>query len=140
MIIKWFCVCINEKFGFFFVLIKFMYLLVDYKNICCNLVGLLVWCMIRKLNWRVFFFLVEGVLYCLKYVLSGFIIFFFVLNLGVVDNIFIYWFICYVSVKWVLNDLLKLIFKGKYLGLLNVCKKYVWIIEIFRNVILICFE
>lgn len=123
MIIKWFCVCINEKFRFFFVLIKFMYLLVDYKNICCNLVGLLVWCMIRKINWRVFFFLVEGVLYCLKYVLSGFIIFFFVLNLGVVDNIFIYWFICYVSVKWVLNDLLKLIFKGKYLGLLNVCKK-----------------
>lgn len=123
MIIKWFCVCINEKFRFFFVLIKFMYLLVEYKNICCNLVGLLVWCMIRKLNWRVFFFLVEGVLYCLKYVLSGFIIFFFVLNLGVVDNIFIYWFICYVSVKWVLNDLLKLIFKGKYLGLLNVCKK-----------------
>lgn len=42
MIIKRFCVCINEKFRFFFVLIKFMYLLVDYKNICCNLVGLLV--------------------------------------------------------------------------------------------------
>lgn len=31
-----------KNLGFFFVLIKFMYLLVDYKNICCNLVGLLV--------------------------------------------------------------------------------------------------
>lgn len=42
--------------GFFFVLIKLMYLSVDHKNICRNSVGLLVWCMIRKPNWRVFFF------------------------------------------------------------------------------------
>lgn len=56
MITKWLCVCINEKLRLFFVLIKLMYLSVDHKNICRNSVGLLVWCMIRKPNWRVFFF------------------------------------------------------------------------------------
>lgn len=53
MITKWLCVCINEKLRVFFVLIKLMYLSVDHKNICRNSV---VWCMIRKPNWRVFFF------------------------------------------------------------------------------------
>lgn len=79
-------------------------------------------------------------LYCLKYVLSGSTIFLSVLNPGVVDNISTHRFTCYVSAKRVSNDSPKLIFKGKYLGLLNTCKKYVWIIEILRNVILICFE
>lgn len=123
MITKWLCVCINEKLRLFFVLIKLMYLSVDLKNICRNSVGLLVWCMIRKTNWRVFFFLAEGVLYCLKYVLSGSTIFLSVLNPGVVDNISTHRFTCYVSAKRVSNDSPKLIFKGKYLGLLNACKK-----------------
>lgn len=99
MITKWLCVCINEKLRLFFVLIKLMYLSVDHKNICRNSVGLLVWCMIRKPNWRVFFFLAEGVLYCLKYVLSGSTIFLSVLNPGVVDNISTHRFTCYVSAK-----------------------------------------
>lgn len=98
MITKWLCVCINEKLRLFFVLIKLMYLSVDHKNICRNSVGLLVWCMIRKPNWRVFF-LAEGVLYCLKYVLSGSTIFLSVLNPGVVDNISTHRFTCYVSAK-----------------------------------------
>lgn len=123
MITKWLCVCINEKLRLFFVWIKLMYLSVDHKNICRNSVGLLVWCMIRKPNWRVFFFLAEGVLYCLKYVLSGSTIFLSVLNPGVVDNISTHRFTCYVSAKRVSNDSPKLIFKGKYLGLLNACKK-----------------
>lgn len=124
MITKWLCVCSNEKLRLFFVLIKLMYLSVDHKNICRNSVGLLVWyIMIRKPNWRVVFFLAEGVLYCLKYVLSGSTIFLSVLNPGVVDNISTHRFTCYVSAKRVSNDSPKLIFKGKYLGLLNACKK-----------------
>lgn len=53
----------------------------------------------------------------------GSTIFLSVLNPGVVDNISTHRFTCYVSAKRVSNDSPKLIFKGKYLGLLNACKK-----------------
>lgn len=101
MITKWLCMYQWKTQAFFFFLIKLMYLSVDHKNICRNSVGLLVWCMIRKPNWRVFSFLAEGVLYCLKYVLSGSTIFLSVLNPGVVDNISTHRFTCYVSAKQV---------------------------------------